>query len=86
MKKVYTELYYESDCNNYEIRVLKNSHSEDRFLLQFPDVEAELTMSELKNLSEFIKQFLIEQNPQEAPKPVKHDPRFAPDPTGLLGF
>lgn len=86
MKKVYTELYYESDCSNFEIRTLKNSNSEDKFLLQFPDTETELSMNELKNLASFIQQFLVEHNGEEAPKPVKHDPRFAPDPDGLLGF
>ena len=88
MKKVYTELYYESDCGDYLIKVLKDDKVELR--MTDGDLNAgkvELEVNQLSQLRNFINQFMIEHYGAEVAKPVvQHNPIFAPDPDGVLGF
>lgn len=88
MKKVYTELYYESDCGNYLIKILNENKVELKTINNdLNNCELQLEINQLSELRNFINQFIIEHCGVETTKPViEHNPRFAPDPDGVLGF
>lgn len=84
MKKVYTELYYVSDCGSYTIR--RKEDDTYHILEHWADMEG------LISLYNFLGEFLKENNHpikhviDDTPKQLVHDPRFAPDPDGVLGL
>lgn len=90
MKKVYTELYYQSDCGNYKI----HCEEDDTYGIFFEesDIEHWVDMDSLISLHNFLSEFLKENNKlisqvaHEELKQPAHDPRFAPDPDGVLGL
>lgn len=84
MKKVYTELYYVSDCGSYTI----HCEQEDVCKVDFEPASKD----DLVRLYNFLGEFLKENNHpikhaiDDTPKQLVHDPRFAPDPDGVLGL
>lgn len=90
MKKVYTELYYESDCGNYTI----HCKDEDTYGIFFEQSNLEhwVDMTDLVGFYNFLGEFLKENNKSiehaidNTPKRLTHDPRFDPDPDGVLGL
>lgn len=93
MRKTFSNLIYTSDCNAFKLSVkkIKDELSNSELIINaFGTTIVLENVSELINMRDFFNECINDINgatKQELPKSNKvHDPRFAPDPDGVLNF
>lgn len=96
MKKIFTNLVYVSDCGNYKVESSSSDIDEEitNLHLHLYDLDLMCKLNDIKMMRNFFSEMLVELNIESdskistvSAKPaVMHDPRFAPDPDGVLGF